>query len=213
LTALQGTLRDAEVPNETRDPASNNAPATSTRKCVEIVVERNRDPINEFENNDLLLTQAFPWLYLFGKGVPKSSTMPRPYTKAVLNHYNRSFSKDHKFIFLLFDQMRRHIAAQAAKARLYSQNQNITQFVEFVNEPGFANDLDFAVKTPESKEAKKILAKLLPNIKMAGGNVPFGPLERQQSKYNLFAMLHRFGVPTFFLTITPNEIHSPLCIR
>jgi hypothetical protein len=96
---------------------------------------------------------------------------------------------------------------------VFSQNDGIKEFLRSINVPDFDSKLKEAIDNPESRESKTLLNKILPNIKMAAGKIPFGDMERQESKYHLFGMMHRFGPPSFFLTITPNEIHGPLCIR
>ena len=82
-----------------------------------------------------------------------------------------------------------------------------------INSETFDSDLHEAIRDPESHTAKRLLNKLLPNIKMGATRILFGPMERQDSKYKLYDNVQHFGLPNWFLTITPNEIHGPLYIR
>jgi hypothetical protein len=214
LRALDKTLQDRPPPViDDVSASSTTAPPTNPTRRVDIAVERGNQPLNEFTDNDRILYSAFPWLFLFRQGIPMSATMPSAFAKVILSHFNKAFGEEHKLIFTLYDQLRRHRAAQICSARVYSNNQSIKKFMRAINAPNFDAKLKEAMLNPDTREAKTFLKKILPNIKMAAGKIPFGDMERQESKYHLFGMAQRFGAPAFFLTMTPNEIHGPLCLR
>ena len=44
-------------------------------------------------------------------------------------------------------------------------------------------------------------------------SVPFGAVERASCINQMLAMIRRFGPPSVFLTIAPDDVHNPLSIR
>ena len=71
-------------------------------------------PLNEFENNELVISGAFPWIFMFGRvGVEINALMRRT---IVLQHSAR-ISKEAMLIFFLFNQLQRHrVTHNVAKA-------------------------------------------------------------------------------------------------
>ena len=211
LTSIAKNLGPYDTENGGTDRLGVASHDIST--ATEVVVERQGDILNEFTQNDELLYGAFPWLYLFGKGVEGKGPLSKPYTSFVLRHFNKKFAQEHNFIFLLFNQMQRHAASRICSTRIYSSRKGVKSFMKTINSPAFDREMACALQNPSSIGAKRFLRKLLPNIRTTGSRVPFGPVERQESKYKLYASVQFFGCPSFFLTVTPNEINSPLCIR
>ena len=216
LEAIQMTLNYAAYDSSEKDfPENDNGLCHGQQSdpIIPIAVERQGELLNEYTHNDELLYGAFPWLFLFGKGLCGNGPVPRSHTKYLLQHFNKRFSQDHNFIFLLFNQLQRHAASSICSARVYAANGGIRRFIDTLNSNNFDQKLADAVRDPTSNSSRIFLRKLLPNVKTCGSKVPFGPVERQESKYKSYAMKQHFGNPPFFLTLTPNEINSPLCIR
>lgn len=46
-----------------------------------------------------------------------------------------------------------------------------------------------------------------------GSTVPFGPIERKKSLSQLYALCQYFGLPSWFLTISPSDIDSPIVMK
>jgi len=93
---------------------------------------------------------------------------------------------------------------------MYSQkNESVKSFINIINTSTFKADLLEAKQNPEGIKAKKIVQKLSPHIKLTGNTVPFGPVERQKTKYQLYAMNQHFGYGSYFATTCPDDINSP----
>ena len=100
-----------------------------------IKVKKKNEKINEYTNNDELLYSAFPWLFLFGRGLPSNGPLSKPFIRFLLQHYNQAFQTEHKFIFTLCNQLQRHAASRQSHARLYSHKKKSVQaFVDIINE-------------------------------------------------------------------------------
>lgn len=51
---------------------------------------------------------------------------------------------------------------------------------------------------------------LLRKIKVCGALLPHTPQRKVILRQQIFSMIHHLGWPTFFITISPNDLKSPL---
>jgi len=52
--------------------------------------------------------------------------------------------------------------------------------------------------------------ELLRKTKVSGALLPHTPLRKTVLRQQIFSMIHHLGWPTFFITISPNDLKSPL---
>ena len=219
LRAIQKELHrtrqnnDNDASMSTTDLLRESSNSPTEERSTTIPIQRSNQLLNDYTENDQTLYESFPWLFIFGKGLPSSGPLSNHISRRLLLHFNKGFSHEAKLIFLLFNQLQRHSASRMCSAKMYSRKVGVRKFIDTINEPHFDADMAAAIRNPNNRRSKAFLNKLLPNIKSSGHRVPFGPIERQESKYKLYSMCHFFNVPSFFLTVTPNDINSPLCIR
>ena len=82
-----------------------------------------------------------------------------------------------------------------------------------MNTEGFENRVRFAREHVDTPEAAQLAKELRPFIKMCGSTVPFSEAERASSLSELYSMVHMFGLPSWFITVSPDDAFSTLCIR
>ena len=111
-------------------------------------------------------------------------------------------------LFLLFNQSQRHAAAKGVASAVKARKAQ--EFIDLVNNPEFQTLLNEAVQNPEGDTAAQISRQLLPLLRVSGGKVPFGSVERAQSLSKMYSMVHLFGLPSWFITIAPSEPDSVL---
>jgi hypothetical protein len=51
---------------------------------------------------------------------------------------------------------------------------------------------------------------LLRKIKVCGALIPHTPQRKIVLRQQIFSMIHHLGWPTFFITVSPNDLKSPL---
>jgi hypothetical protein len=176
LKALQQKLKDI---SGARELNSDGRPHT-------LAIPRGTELFPEFGRNNELLYGAFPWLFPLGIGIPATGTLPPTLTRHFLSHYNDAFGRDHKLIFLLFNQMQRHAAIIRTKAALYSDKKNVRDLITTLNSPTFDRDLADAIEDPTSTHGKKFTRKMLSYMRMTGTSVKFGDMERKVSDVKFF---------------------------
>ena len=179
----------------------------------EMHIDREKNPFNEFINNNLLLYSSFPFLFLFGKGLKQCGSVDKKAARHMLLQFNASFSNCHRFIFLLFDQLQRHAASRVIASRVKCNAKSFELFVKLVNEPNFTKQLQEACKNPSSKESIDLLKKLSPHIVSCTSRIPFTSAQRSAEIMNLVAMRYFYGMPCIFITYAPDDIHGVLNIR
>jgi len=171
------------------------------------------DLVNEYGANDELLYGAFPDLFLLGRGLHAKYGVSDKHTLHMLRQFTGVFAHSQDFIFLLFDQKRRHKVAQLVATRVKNSDKAFEGFMNIANDPEFEADLKKAKADLTGQEAKKVMRRILPFINLVGRDVPYSPVERSQASSKLHAMVHRFGLPSIFLTIAPDDVNNPMAIR
>lgn len=178
-----------------------------------IQVPRDSAPMNEFENNSSLLQKVFWYHFPLNLGIKETGTLSLSSTKHLMMHYSNRFATDKMFIFVLADQQQRHAVARAVSARVKIGPDSFETFTKIVAADDFNELLQKAVATPTGKEASEIMKRVVPFITLSGNKVPWGAIERQSLVTEIIALSRRFGPASVFLTISPDDVHHPTCIR
>lgn len=212
------TYRNAQQLNQQTSIDSNNLILKSTDKAINqdsplFVTRHSNVAINEFNENQIIMYGAFPHLFPFGRGYGSTSLLNSHQTKHLLKQYSNRFSQDSRLLFTLFDQLQRHTTAQTVSMRVKNNPGSFDKFSELIQSTEFKSKVASAVKDPNTSDAKKIVNAIIPYINLIGGKVPYGPIERSTSITKLYALTFRYGVPSIFLTIAPDDIHNILVLR
>lgn len=195
------------------DGVDGRVPGDTIRRDGPVRFSMSADPVNEFSENDVLLIGAFPHLFFLGRKPPTKSSLSGVYRQRLLRFHDQRFSTNHSLLFLLFNQLQRHTALRKIAAKVKSTPEAIQSFYDATEVPGFDQSLKNAFAHPESRDTEKLLRRFLPIIQTSGQPVPFSAAQRQQTLPRLIAYTHMFGLPSFFLTITPSDLDQPLTIR
>lgn len=186
-------------------------PSTS-QTSADITVSCRGEPINEFLDNDQLFLGAFPDLFFLGVKLPKSGSVPTSFAQHLLRQAGNRFAQVDELLFALFNQSQRHAAAKQVAARVRTDTVSLQRFTDLVESSDFMNNLDHAIKSPNSPEARALLARISPLIRVAGISIPFGPVQQNLAISKLCAMLHFFGLPAWFITVSPSDLDSKLIL-
>jgi hypothetical protein len=77
----------------------------------------------------------------------------------------------------------------------------------------FDEDLQGALDDPTGPKAKAILKAVLPILNFAGRKSSYGAVERNASVTKIFEISRRYGSPSVFLTVAPDDINNPTAFR
>ena len=178
-----------------------------------LIIEREKDPLNEFECNDEIMHGAFVLLFFLGKGWIGTGSASNSLIDHFLHYHDHRFVNDPKFIFTLFDQKRRHQIASEIKAKIMN-NKNIIETTNIsIFDKDFMPKLVKAIDNPDSEEANIIFKLISPIIKIGTADIPFSLGHRSAVFGKLYSLNFFFGLPSIYYTQANDDVYTPLAIR
>ncbi len=214
MDCIQRALSDkSDEPNEGEAQPPAAPPQVPPRAPAPgpLPLYRENTPINEFDANDRLIIGGFPTLFVLGQKLPSTSSLPQSFLKHLMNQHDLQFAQNSDLLFILFNQMQWHAAARGASACVKSSNG--TPFVHLVISDGFDQELQAPVHNPQLATSKTLAQKLSSYVNTTGGSVPWGPAERSKSLSKMLALCYHFNLPSFFITVSPADMNSPILLR
>ncbi|MEZ0208826.1 MAG: DUF6570 domain-containing protein, partial [Candidatus Paceibacterota bacterium] len=173
-------------------------------------------PICEFSQNDQLFLMAFPHLFILGKCLPSKGSFSPKYVRHLLLQHDGRFSQDHRLLFLLFNQLQRHRSIAGIHSRIKAKISEREHLQSILNDEDFFSAGEFGSFTERIERDpafRSNLVSLLRFVEAAGNSVPYSPAEAKTNLSRLSAMMTRYGVPSFWITISPGLHDSPLAIK
>ena len=200
---LEGTLEAV---------ASLKSKTQQQQQAGSLSVTRDSKPMSEFSKNGVMLMEAFWYEFPLGKGLEKfEGTISTAATKHLMQHYTLRFQRNPRLVLLLANQVQRHKVLKSVCGAVREESR--ADLIALINSPGFDEQARQAVQNPHSKQAAKFMAPIMPLVSLVASSVPWSTMERSSCIGKMLAMIRRFGPPSIFLTVAPDDVHSPLGIR
>ena len=210
LESLHNTLVQKNI---NVDEIESNLLLSDHKADSVLSVHCHETPINEFVENDSLFLGAFPDLFFIGIKFPTAGSIPSLFTQHLLRQADNRFAQVDEIIFILFNQSQRHAAAKEVATHVYSDSDSVHKFTNIVEAPNFMKDLKSAIESPDKKESRALMNSIMPLVRVSGASVPFGPVQRSVAVSKLCAMIHYFGLPSWFVTVSPSDLDSIIILR
>jgi len=170
--------------------------------------------MNEFSDNDKYFHGGFPNLFLHGQGLPENSGgIGSSRRRHMLMQYDKRFCNNPSFLFVVFNQLQRHAAARAVSFRVKGSQTSVDRFNTMVNQTGFSDTLSEAIRSPNTTKARKLAKSILNVCRITGGQVPWSSEDRYGAMSKLLSMMQYCGPFSFFVTVSPADMDSPLMLR
>ncbi len=169
---------------------------------------------NEFGDQRGMLSRAFPWILCLGgqKAIPRSiGPLNNSTCRHLLLQHTCAAAHDHDLVFLLQDQKRRHAACRGATAAVASGH--LEAFKALVEDAHFRTLLNAARSEGGQAAAKEVGRLIRPHLSIAGAQIPNGPVERAKAVSRIYSMCYEYGLPSIYLTVSPDTSHTPAAIR
>ena len=185
-------------------------------KSMILKTKRSDEPLCEFTQNSELFLSAFPYLFLLGRGLPSQGSIPTTLIIHLLRQNDGRFATDHRFLFLLFNQLQRHQAIRAVTSRLKVQDDHRLEVESIINDTAFQTQLASIQNNIELQKNSWFLAKvhkLLRFVEFSSARVPYTNSEAKDNLSKLYGMIIRYGLPSFWLTVSPAIHESPLALK
>ena len=188
--------------------ASPFGSGTAIRVC-----RTSDNPVCEYMENDAIFYTCFPQLFMFGRGINGCGPLSQKIIDHMLFQFTGSIARFRPATFLMFDQKRRHTASRNVCVRVRSNAEAFTQFSQLIADQEFIQQTRNAAANPNGEEAKNVMRRVSRMLQITGSTIPYSPLERSAGITTLYAYVRRFGIPSIFLTVSPDDVHEPLAIR
>lgn len=171
------------------------------------------EPYNKFTANNTLMYNAFPFLFVMRKGLPSSGSLSKKFIRHMLVQFSGRFGASRRLGFFLMDQLQRHTACRVVSSRIKAHRESMEAFGQWVQSQDFKNDLCEAAKDPFSPKAICLLKRIEPLVRTCASQIPYTVSQRKSSLRNLRSLLIFFGIPSVFLTFSPDDINGVLNIH
>ena len=204
--AEQAPIGISEVCVEVQDPKLDERAAFKAYRNALGIPTVGTEPINEFDNLEVLLCSAFPWVFALGKIMPEFRRMDNPMRELILLHHDDRVEDEQSLLFLLFNMMQRHRATHNIARARPDQKKKIDE-LSAMPQRVFDDAFD-EKKQPTTEEGKRARKMATEALHIGTSSVPFSRGEMDRAWIEMVAMLRWFGCPLVFLTISPSMIDN-----
>ena len=181
-------------------------------------IPHDLQPVNEFFNPELF-PMMYPTLYPYGIGGFKDSNRRVPVSmqrqvKHLFSLNDQRFQEHHSFLFAAFNilQRREMLLRVRLKAKKRDFPSLASRFVQVSAKAihAVANRVSNGDNhTANSVEEKQVL-ELMKQVNAVSSFVPGSSASKAVQRSELKALMIDQGLPSFYLTINPSDVHNPI---
>ena len=131
----------------------------------------------------------------------------------ILLQFNPEIGACAILVFLLFNQLQRHVGSSKLAAAVKNNSAAFAEFLELSRDPATAPALRDALQNASTPEAIALVNKLERIVSVTAAFVPFSGAARKAQLGNIVAMNRFVGLPTIFPTISPDPIGDVAALR
>ncbi|KAF7796800.1 hypothetical protein EIP86_007984 [Pleurotus ostreatoroseus] len=173
-------------------------------------------------HNPQLFPGMFPWLFPYGLGgfdnLFISVAMPRrTHIRWCLNYHDRRFQLDEYFPFIVFNQEQIRACSKGGFALTERRNyesvvEKILNVDEDVLEELVRRGKEDGYVRPQTDKEKQCY-ELIQAVDHVAGRVAASGTKKKYQRNEIRSLIIERGVPMFFITFSPTESRSPICMR
>ena len=185
------------------------------KSTTKIEISRESIPINSYTDANVMFYQTFPHLFCLGQGLSDDQKMvvQRDSVNHLLHQFHHKFSRCKELLFTIFNMRQRHAVNSAVCAKVKASPEDFEGFTNLVTNVDFKTTLQKAIDDPAGEEARQLLGTVSKYVTFIGKSVPYSSSEVRYQRQTLYALTQRYGEPSIFLTISPDDVHSLKLVR
>ena len=212
---MQKQLSSKHQSSTTFHPASAGE---QVKQTVANTITRS-EPLNEFTENDKILTLTFPDVFLTGAMYPretkgkKSASLTPAQIKHLFLQFTNTAAESRELIFFTFNQRSRHSNMSGLYTKVKGNPHAFSRFANYVASDEFQDALQHAAKHPDSTQAKKLLSKIVPMMQSVNRSNPVGCMSTTALGRHMYNMTRHYGPASAFVTIALDDINNPTTFR
>ena len=128
-------------------------------------------------------------------------------------HYKKRFARCHSFQFLLFNQAQRHAALRNVSMQAKKAPGTFSSIEKLLMRQDIQDMAKEALSDPQSAAGIRLMKAFQPHINHSASALPFSAAARQADLSKLIGMIRFYGLPSYFLTISPCETDIKFRLR
>lgn len=171
-------------------------------------------PIGEY-NNPEMWVRAYPHLFPYGhggaeiKGRTVSLSLNR-WIKHLLKFHDHKFRKDAAFLFFVFNVLQKREVYLQTSLRIKRKDFNpTTSILSSVASDNIKEAMDASI-SGNSFITDPTMKHRMQKIQAVGSKLRYSTYDRQSMRQEIQALMINLGMPAFFVTLNPTDVHSPL---
>jgi hypothetical protein len=182
---------------------------------------RDSDPLNEFEEMEMILTGAFPEVFLLGKAYGRCKSLTFAQMRHLLCQFTNAAGKSRELLFYLYDVMSRHSVIYNFANKVRKDPQAWIKFSRLITDPLFLKKIKLAAlemreNNPKANQgvAKEVLKQVLPVLSFGNRSIVPGTLSGDTGMIARgYSYVKRMGPGCTLLTCTPDDVNNPTSFR
>ncbi len=175
------------------------------------IIPHGSEPLSEYRNPNLW-TGAYPWLFPYGQGGPECERQVQLSIKSWIKHllqlHNASFRTDQKFMFHVFNIIqKREVSLQASICVRHPKFGELSSALSNITSEQLQTSL---IALADGKLTDPDVKMLMNQIHVIGARVNGTPYSKRVHRLEIQGMMMNLGMPCFWVTLNPAEVHSPI---
>lgn len=176
-------------------------------------VRRDERAMNDFTQNDIIMTNAFPTLFLMGRCADFAGSISINARRHMMLQATNQFATHETWLLHVFDTEQRHRVTQQVAARVRGSPEAFAQLTQILSEPGFDGRLRRARDNPDGEDAKFLQRLIAPFVEIPRQRIDYTASKRKATIRILYALHYKYGPARIFWTFAPDESHNALVLR
>ena len=178
------------------------------------VNQTSKDLANEYAFNRDILAGSYPWIFLLGhlSAFKSEGIQSVPITRHLMLQFTAAAATCNNLVFHLADQRQRSAVNIGVSVRVSTQADSMVAFHSLMNDVGFLETLKEASMGNLSCQ-DTVRKQLLRHVSIPGSRVPGSDMARRESTKTMMAIIHRFGLPSVFWTLSLDDTRNLLSAR
>jgi hypothetical protein len=161
INNILGRNQPIESEESSSESIGGEPPAQRAAKVPNVLPIESEEgdsvPINEYTENDKIMRQTSPLLFLLGKGVPQVGSVNLKWRYHLFRHYSNKFATDKNFAFFQFNQTQRHETARTVTKKIKNNPVSMEKAAELLAFSEFQERLVESIADPGGDVAKQTL--------------------------------------------------------
>ncbi len=188
-----------------------NRKSDASENTSVLLVPHSALPVVEF-NNPNLWTGGYPWLFPYGLGggeeKRKTPLSLRRWMNHLLEYHDNRFKEEQPFIFHVYNVLqKRDVCLYSSLAVRYKRFSTTAEKLNNIS----SKDIEKAISSLANRKLEDANVKaLLKQLEIVGSKIPGTGYIRRTYRMEIQGIMIQFGMPMFFITINPADVHSPI---